>query len=184
MDTKLVEKKEVRNLIKSELEQIKGMFIGGDYVFNIYFSDNTNYTNYDYFSKKNIFFEKVKNGICIESIEIDENSTSKKLLDIMFHSTSIIGVSNDQKQDYQNRLIEKISKTEKQMKSIQSTLQKINEIIPLDKRFILILHGIIDWDYELVSAMTGYKRDTIRRKFSVAIDDLAISKGFLMSYYY
>ena len=180
MDTQLVEKKEVRHLIESELKQIKGMFKGGDYIFKMNFMDGTQYTNFDYFHNMDIFINKFKNKIFLISVEIDESSTSKKLIDIMYHSTSIIGLSTNQKRDYQNRMIEKISKNEKQMKSIQSTLNIINQIFPDETKFILIAHGIMDIDYEVLHKILGYKRDTIRRKFGFALDYIAISKGFLM----
>ena len=174
--------REVRNIIESEMIQIKGMFIGGDCLFRIKLNDGTEFTNYDFFKNKRYYLEKLDTVFSIDAIEIDEKWSTEKLIESMNTSTSIIGISKDQKRDYQTRMIDNISKYEKQINSIQSTLKFISSLKPMERKFILITHGILNLKFEELVGPTKMKKDTIRRKYGDYLNVLSIYKGFNVSW--
>lgn len=174
--------REVRNIIESEMIQIKGMFIGGDCLFRVKLNDGTEFTNYDFFKNKQYYLNKLDTVFSIDEIEIDEKWSTNKLIESMNTSTSIIGVSKDQRRDYQTKMIDNISKYEKQINSIQSTLKFINNLIPVERKFILITHGILNLKFDELVKPTKMQRDTIRRKYREYLNVLSIYKGFNISW--
>lgn len=176
---------EVIKEVKEDLESnVRGKFIGGEYIFRVFLKDGHYFTNYDYF-KHNDISNLVRNlgteypiSVLGIRLDIDEDGLNQILQQRMNTSSSFIRVSSDAKRDYQNRIISEINKVDKIVKMINETLQTISSLNDTDKT-ILTLHGIMGISYRNLSPILMRTSETLRRSYLDALEHLSIMYGLM-----
>ena len=165
-NSKKEERKNVKDLIEN---QIRGKYIGCEFKIQIQLSDGRIFSNFDYFKNSS----EIDAGVTPIQINLIKNDSSETLVAKMSNTTSFIKISDDSRKDYQSRMIEIINRELKINEFLTNMFEIINHLRPIEIS-IIILHGVMDFDYTEITEKGGSSSKRLQRIYTQALDKIAM----------
>ena len=101
------------------------------------------------------------------------------LTDSIQVSSSIVSVSSDSREDYQHKMIHRISKNEEVIVALQQAFRVINKMLPNEAR-VLIGHGILGLSYKSMTSDGKMTERYMQRLYVQALKNFAMGLGLLV----
>lgn len=163
---------EIKDFIEFDL---RGKFRGGEYIIKVTTAEGITFDNREFFVNKNNISPLWK----FSGLQLDLSNQDDFLTDSIQVSSSIVSVSSDSREDYQHKMIHRISKNEEVIVALQQAFRVINKMLPNEAR-VLIGHGILGLSYKSMTSDGKMTERYMQRLYVQALKNFAMGLGLLV----
>ena len=163
---------EIKDFIEFDL---RGKFRGGEYIIKVKTAEGITFDNCEFFMNKNNISPLWK----FSGLQLDLSNQDDFLTDSIQVSSSIVSVSSDSREDYQHKMIHRISKNEEVIIALQQAFRVINKMLPNEAR-VLIGHGILGFSYKSMTSDGKMTERYMQRLYVQALKNFAMGLGLLV----
>lgn len=163
---------EIKDFIEFDL---RGKFRGGEYIIKVTTAEGITFDNCEFFMNKNNISPLWK----FSGLQLDLSNRDDFLTDSIQVSSSIVSVSSDSREDYQHKMIHRISKNEEVIIALQQAFRVINKMLPNEAR-VLIGHGILGFSYKNMTSDGKMTERYMQRLYVQALKNFAMGLGLLV----
>lgn len=163
---------EIKDFVEFDL---RGKFRGGEYIIRITTADGLKFDNRDF------FINKAQYSPCLKfvNLELDLSNQDDFLADSIQVSSSFVFASSDSHEDYQHKMIHRISKNDEVIAALQQAFRVINKMLPNEAR-VLIGHGILGFSYKSMTADGQLTERYMQRLYVQSLKNFAMGLGLLV----
>jgi hypothetical protein len=163
---------EIKDFVEFDL---RGKFRGGEYIIKVTTIEGVTFDNRDFFMNKSNISPLWK----FSGLQLDLSNQDDFLTDSIQVSSSIVSASSDSHEDYQHKMIHRISKNDEVIIALQQAFRVINKMLPNEAR-VLIGHGILGFSYKSMTADGQLTERYMQRLYVQSLKNFAMGLGLFV----